>query len=764
MEIDKSLQSPLEGTRADSEIEAHDPDAFWLSRARDAYTSGRDWFDTSIRRQVERNLAHYRNQHAPGSKYHTDFYAKKSRTFRPKARGLVRRTEAAVAVAFFSTQDLVNVSAVNDSSEEQRDAAEVHNSLLNYRLENTIPWFHVLIGGAQDACVTGVVISKQYWHYEDTTEEVVNVFEEADGTNTFEMGERRITKHDQPRVDLIAIENLILDPAADWRDPINSSPYLIELVPTYVWEIEQKTRQINPRTGRPFYRSIERKFIAAAIHQDWDSIRRMREGGERIDKYDSVRHINQYQIVWVRKTIVREDGKDWCYDTLGAEVLLSDPEPIEDQFPHLEGRRRPYEMGTMAIESHKMYSMAPLGIVDGMIEEINDLANLRLDNVKLALNSRNFVKRGAGVDLVTLLRNVPGSAVLMQNPKTDVVETRPPDVTASSFNEQDRLNVEFDELAGHFSGSSVNSNRKLQETVGGMNMLASDANQVKEYEVRTFTETWVERVMRQIVQMEAYYESDETLLEIVAARAKLPLERVVQVLRSPVHTRCNVGLGATNPQQRVQRLMFAIQSIGRFREDWVAKLDVAEIMKEVFGALGYRDGARFAPSDESEQDPRVAQLEQMVAQLQQLLEGKQMEIEGRIEVANIGAQARLATTQMQVGLAAQLGELKYRLDEKRIELEMFDRQLAVEQSDVKRRELHLQREALSHEIQEDDRQFLLQLQQAAEQMRQQADQVEVRESKGGDGSSSKSIKGPAGVIARDQHGMIPGKSDGVNPP
>lgn len=758
MAIDELSQNlaPLEGARNDAVTQVDPDDADWLTIARDAYTSGRDWFDTSIRMQTEKALAHFRNQHAPGSKYHTDLYIKKSRTFRPKTRALVRRTEAAVAVAFFSTQDLVHVSPVNESKPEQRDSAEVHNCLLNYRLENTIPWFMTLIAAAQDAAVTGVVISHQYWHYEDEREDVVNVFEEQDGTQTYEMGERRITKNDKPCVGMVPLENLILDPAANWTDPINTSPYVIEMVPMYVWELDQQARAINPRTGKPVYRYMERKFVAAAIHQDWDSIRKMREGSERIDKYDNTQHVNQYQMVWVRKTIVRVDGRDWCFDTLGAEMMLSDPEPLADKYPHLEGKERPYVMGVMQIEAHKMYPQSPAMIVDGLQEEINDVANLRLDNVKLALNARAFVRRGAGVDLLTLLRNVPGSAVLMSDPDRDVKETRPQDVTRSSYEEHDRLNLEFDELSGNFSAASIGSNRRLNETVGGMSMLSSDASQVKEYEVRTFAETWVEGVMRQLVQMSAWYETDEVVLDVVASRANLPLERVMQVIKEPVNTRVEVGFSATNPQARVGRVLFALDSLSKAAPQLMQGLDTAELAKEVFGALGFRDGARFFPALAGDEDPRIAQLQQQVQQLTQMLESKaqekQIDAQSRENVANINAQARLQAQSLSIGLNTRLGQLKAMIENQRLQLEQVDRQLAIESLDVKRRELYMSREALSHEIQDSNRRFMMELQQAVPQS---PDQVEIKKSQRADGGTASSIKGPAGVIARDQYGLVP---------
>jgi hypothetical protein len=92
------------------------------------------------------------------------------------------------------------------------------------------------------------------------------------------------------------------------------------------------------------------------------------------------------------------------------------------------------------------------------------------------------------------------------------------DVTASSYQEQDRLNVDFDELTGNFSSSSVMTNRKLNETVGGMQPAVWWANQLTEYLIRTLVETWVEPVLRQLVKLEQAYETDMTVLGWLARR------------------------------------------------------------------------------------------------------------------------------------------------------------------------------------------------------------------------------------------------------
>ena len=77
-----------------------------------------------------------------------------------------------------------------------------------------------------------------------------------------------------------------------------------------------------------------------------------------------------------------------------------------------------------------------------------------------------------------------------------IVDT--PDVTGLSYQEQDRINLAFDDIAGTFSGSSVQSNRKLNETVGGMNLITANSNQIAAYRLRTFVEMWATPVLAQV--------------------------------------------------------------------------------------------------------------------------------------------------------------------------------------------------------------------------------------------------------------------------
>ena len=716
-----------------------------ISLSRQSYESSKNWFDTSVRSQQERNLRAFNNEHPPGSKYHTEQYRKKSKIFRPKTRTYIRKQQAAAAVAFFSTSDILHCSAYNDSDQRARAAAELHMALMNLRLDQKdMYWYQTVIGAVTDASTSGAVCSKQDWKFNVRNDLIEEVYDVGGGIEQRQFVNEETVLIDRPNVELIPLENIKFDPAADWRDPINTSPYVIEQKPLFVSEIMELQTRVNPVTGKPFYLPVNEGMVAAAIHQDWDSVRKAREG-DRLDKYDNDTDVRAHQSVWVHKYIMEINGQDWCWETLGTEILLRELQPIEEVY--LTGKR-PYVWGTCNIEPHKQYPAGSPELIEGLQEESNDLANLRLDNVKLALNKRYFAKRGAGIDIRSLVRNVSGSVTMMNNPTTDVhtVDTR--DVTGSSYQEQDRLNMDMDDLLGDFGAGTVAGNRRLGETVGGMEMMSAESNQLKDFSIRTFSETWYEPVLRQLIELEAVYETDTALLIVGADRAGLKtVEEALDVIAEPIRVKVNVGFDATNPTKRIGKLALAMDQIMKFAPMLMQQIDASEFVSEIMGAVGYRDGVRFFPSlGQDEEDPRIVQLQQQVQEMQQYIETKQAEQQGRIQVAQITQQGATARTQMQEEVKIMLSQNKNNMESAIIQmknrLEELDRMVSIELSDIKRREYYLQREALSAEIQERDRQYALQVA-----------GMEVTKPSGGAVNLSGNDK--AGVISRDRYGMVP---------
>ncbi|MDH5451737.1 MAG: hypothetical protein OEX14_00140, partial [Paracoccaceae bacterium] len=636
----------------------------WLSIAKSSYEDSTQFIDTSLRARWESNERAFQGRHPSGSKYHSDTYKHRSKLFRPKTRTTIRQGEAAAAASFFSNEDVISVNPLDDNNVEAKASAAINKELLQYRLTTPnqrigIPWFLTCVGAYQESEKYGVVCSKQWWEYRERKEKVEvplidpvsgqPVIDAATGQPIMTIQEKTVIERDRPRIDLIPLENIRIDRGADWRDPINTSPYVIIKHPMYVHEVEERMSAPDPKTGQPPWKRLAAGDLkAAAGDNELDSTRSFREDG-RQDSRDSETAIDEYSIVWVHENIVRWNGRDWVYYTAGTRAMLSDPVLLEEVYLHAKDGDRPLVMGYCVLEAHKTYPSGKPQLVEGLQQEANELVNLRLDNVKLALNKRYKVKRGRQVDLRSLLRNAPGSVTLVNEmDDVDVIETR--DVTSSAYAEQDRINVDFDDIIGAFTPGSVQTNRQMNETVGGMEMLSGAANLLGELDLRVFAETWVEPVLRQALKMEQAYETDTTLLALAGQNANIyqrfGINEITDgLLSQDLTVRVNVGIGATDPKQRLMKFRVATETLGSIMgPGMVQQLNMDEVIKEVFGALGYRDGSRFFKKDGP--DPIVEQLTAQLEQLQRKLETREIDVDGKIEVARIGAMAKLAIENM----------------------------------------------------------------------------------------------------------------------
>lgn len=566
-----------------------------LELAQSAYKSSTDYFDANIRPQVENDLRQFNSKHQSGSKYESDAFKARSKLFRPKTRAMIRKNEAVAASAYFSTQDVISVQPFDDTDPLDVAAAAFNEELIQYRLTHSIPWFMTCIGAYQDAQTVGVVISRQTWEYD-----------ERKGT-------------DKPIIEIRPVENIRIDPGSDWTDPVGTSPYLIDMRPMYVKDV--RAMMEHEDTEKRWIK-LEDAEIAVAVASYGDSTRLVRDAPRQDPKAQSSA-ITDFTIVWVHENFMQYDGEEWVYYTLGEQRLLSRPKLLEEVY-HIG--ERPYVLGTCMLETHRVYPSSLPKISRDVQIEINEVANQRLDNVKFVLNKRYFVKRGRQVDLRSLTRNVPSSVTLMQEPNEDVKVLDTPDVTGSSYQEHDRLNLDFDDLTGVFSQNSVQSNRNLNETVGGMNKLEANANQVGEYQLRVFTETWTEPVIRQLMALEREYETDERVIRLALSSAQ---EKAVDIadyniedlFARDVNMSVNVGIGATNPQTQLERFVYGVDAaIKWFGPSVTQSLRSDEVLKELFGKLGYRDGKRFFEFED--EDPNVAMLKQQLQALQQALDAK----------------------------------------------------------------------------------------------------------------------------------------------
>lgn len=642
----------------------------FLKLAKDAYSSSTNYFDSNYRSRVEDAVKMFHSQHPRSSKYNSDAYKYRSKIFRPKSRSVIRKHEAVAAMAFFSNLDVVSVSPVDGTDEKQIASALIMKELLQYRLSKTIPWFITLIGAFQDAMKTGLCVSFQYWKFKSK-----QVEEEREGIDpdTFESVKIKVPVdeiyEDEPCIELFPIENLRFSPNASWVNVVKTSPYIILIIPMYVYKVKQLHKDQNGLTWYP----VTDTQIRGAKGDFQSTTEQVRRGGGVPPNDSHAAPLSDYDVVPVHLNFMdTEDGK-MVYYTLKDQQLLSKPIPLEEMFWHGE---IPIVVGSCIIDTH---NPAPEGLIDlgkQLQTETNEVANQRLDNVKLVLNKRYYVKRNSNVDTDSLLRNVPGGVTMVSNTASeggDIREVNWQDVTSSSYQEQDRINVDYDDLTGGgLNSGSVMTNRKLNETVGGMKIMAQGANNLTEYTLRTFVETWVEPNLALLCKQEQHYESDRTILALAGKKAGA-FQKFGQspdldyLLMNDLTVNVNVGMGATDPDQRFQHFMQATGAWLQMAQNLPGDADPEQIKSELFGLAGYRDGNRFFTG---KVDPRIEKITKQMQQMGQSMQQMQQQLE--VGMKNEAERRQIDAKHAQVALKEVKVDSENELKQKELDLQKHE--------------------------------------------------------------------------------------------
>jgi hypothetical protein len=649
--------------------------------AKDAYSASTTYMENHLIPEWEKNERQFQSKHPQGSKYSTDDYRFRSKLFRPKTRSTIVSNEADCAFAFFTNPNRMDVKAGNDNDPLQQASKVVWQHVSQYRLTETVPWFHVVLGGYQDALKNDVCFAHTYWKYRghDYTEvEPVTSYIPSDtqmGAYDEVVEEREVPRHktlcDEPVIEVIPPENLRVSPNCDWTDPINSSPYLIHLMPMTVEQVMARMDATDDKTGEPKWKKYSQEDIQSKVDEGVKSMRNERDEKDPDVGDEGGKQPRLYDIVYIHRNFLRDErGRDWVFYTLGQDKPLSKPVLATEVFWHLRYGERPYVMGNAAIEAHKTYPDASVcRLTRDTQAEVNDFTNLRLDNVKLAVVGRHWIKRTANMDYGSLRKNIPGGGVLTDNPETDsrLIETK--DVTASSFQEQARMDSDFGDIAGALTPSMLNA--RNEAGARGAQMMSSAATKVGDYRIMTFAQTFLQPLLGQFLRLLQAYETDETILTLAAEKGAI-VEKFGQyginqitdeLLQQELTTTVNVGLGSTDPMGKVQRLNVAMQGaieVGGPQVQQLIKLDV--YLAELFNAVGFTDHQRFFHNIDGGEDPRMQQMAQMIQELQQAIETKQVEENARNdrmqELQDKKSLTSVVTTQMNNEAALQKEAMK----------------------------------------------------------------------------------------------------------
>lgn len=581
----------------------------WVDLGRRCFDAGRTYYETGWRDDHINNTYLFRGQHSPGSRYNDPVYRLRSKTFRPLTRMAARSWEADVAAALFMNDDYMTVSALNKQDNEAAEGAGVIQEVMNIRLEQ-MKWYATCIGAAQDAFINGPVCSKVYWKQDFGMYPKPTSLTDPITGLTFPGPIEWVTKRtvNMPVIDLILPENLLIDPKASWVDPIGTADYIVHQKMMSVQAVRRKM-DMGEWNGYD-----DNQIMSCRWAMDDDATRNAKRGDGAPDPNDNDGADPDYENVRILEVIVRRDGCDYVYDMMGESFLLTWPQPLESRYHH---GHRPFTFGTALLESHNVMPDSKTKIGAPLQHAVNEVANNRMDNVRLALNKRTVVRKGANVDLAGLTKSTPGGVVLANNVE-DIKPLDIGDVTASSYQETEQLTMEMNELQGTFSAQAVANNREMNETVGGMEMLSSAATKVVDYDIRTFVNTWVEPTLRLVMLNIQYYEDDQLIIEQALGQAgKFPRLRYEELdddfFVKQLMLKCDTGIGATNPQQRVNTLLMAVDRVAAL-PGMAENLDSVAVSRRIFSNVGLGTGEQFfknlaadyePPQQEPQEDPIV---------------------------------------------------------------------------------------------------------------------------------------------------------------
>jgi hypothetical protein len=369
----------------------------------------------------------------------------------------------------------------------------------------------------------------------------------------------------------------------------------------------------NPK-GKRWHKLSMDQLLMARENSD-DSTRQARTNQSQ-DATQQDREVHEYDIVWVHRHIHRFKGEDFEWYMLASRYMLTDPEPLEANVWHGD---RDYVIGTWNIETHKAVPASVPTLGRGLQEETNDIGNQRGDNVKLVLNKRWFAKRSANVDTTSLVRNVPGGVTMVNDVEKDVKEVSWPDITQSAYEEQARVDADFDALLGNFNPMAPGAGgRNPRESTRTMLGVQAPSMMMTEYALMTYVQTFLLPCLRQLVLLEQYYESDMVLLAVAGQKAKIAQRFGVNevtdaILEKRIAVNINIGMGATDPVMKMNRFSQAVSSYANICKTPPPGMDLKEVGKEFMALAGYQDGVRFLPG---EADPEKIKLTQMVKMLQ----------------------------------------------------------------------------------------------------------------------------------------------------
>jgi len=404
-------------------------------------------------------------------------YPYMARLFIPYSFVSVETTLPRMVEAIFGSDPIV---ALKPQEEEDIEKAESNGKLLNWQYKR-MNYLETYMLSVKDGLITGNTINKVDWKKEErykkrmATEMVSDLDEFGNPINEKKVPiydengkpvkeKYKVTLYDDPYIYLVSPYNLLIDPGADPQDPIQTAEAVIFITNTTVSKIKEKEEA-----------GIYKKGSTSKVKQVQGSID-YNEGEDRLRSVDVQPYDRKEDKHSERVLIYEYWENDRLIVVAEEQVILRDEENPNNHC------RKPFTLARICPVSNEIYGIGMMEMVESLQHELNDTRNLRIDNIKLALNKMFVVAEDADIDYENLI-NEPGG-VVVSTYIDGIKELTTSDVTQSSF--ADARDIAEDIQRTHGIHDPALGKPTSRETATGVLSLQEAANMRFQLMIRIF--------------------------------------------------------------------------------------------------------------------------------------------------------------------------------------------------------------------------------------------------------------------------------------
>lgn len=352
-----------------------------------------------------------------------------------------------------------------------REETDVENAkqvqmLLDYQFERMKLPFN-LVAFYKQALLYGTSVGKVYWDYR---------------TREDDLGKVHVL-YDDPVFEVLDLFDFFIDP--DSMD-IQDARYCIHRKYLSLKELEQRQK-------RGIYKNVDQ--LKAICTADSSSISPpAEERHNAIEPDDRDVEILEY---WEDDRIVVVGGR---------KVVLRD-----EKNPFYHGQK-PFVNIVFVPVPFEFYGIGVVEPIEGLQHEINTKRNQRLDNVNLILNRMWLIQRGA-IDDLRQLRSRPGGVIIV-NDMNGIQPLPAPDVTSSSYMEEDKIKMDIQNTTGvsDYIRGVMSSER---QTATEVQIKSEQSASRFEFNFRLMAEMGLKRIARMVIQLDQQFIRKERVIRIL---------------------------------------------------------------------------------------------------------------------------------------------------------------------------------------------------------------------------------------------------------